>query len=146
VTSITRTLAEYLAQAGARSLPYKVQERTRLHLLDTFVAMVSGATLAAGRHALEYVRHESTSDDGTVIGSDMTATAADAALANGMSGHADETDDSHPAGFHPGCHRVCVGVAADEAQQRLIVDVAQRVVVQAQRLPQSHRHRAGAKR
>ena len=43
-------------------------------------------------------------------------------------------------------HRVGVGVAADVAQQRLIVDVAQRVVVQAKRLAQSHRHHAGAER
>jgi 2-methylcitrate dehydratase PrpD len=118
VTSITRTLAEYLAQAGARPLPEEVQERTRLHLLDTFAAMVSGATLAAGRHALEYVRHEGTSDDATVIGSDMTATAADAALANGMSGHADETDDSHPAGFHPGCGIVAAALAIAEREHR----------------------------
>ena len=43
-------------------------------------------------------------------------------------------------------HRVRVGVAADVAQQRLIVDVAHRVVVQPERLAQSHRHHTGAER
>ena len=34
-----------------------------------------------------------------------------------MSGHADETDDSHPAGFHPGCGIVSAALAIAEREQ-----------------------------
>src|SRR5262249_54051032 len=103
VTSDTRLVAEYLAGVAATPLPDDVAARTRLHLLDALAAMISGSTLDAGRRARAYVRQEGVSQDASIIGGEMTATAADAAFANGMSGHADETDDSHPAGFHPGC-------------------------------------------
>lgn len=113
---ITQTLAAYLSEVASTPLPVDVANRTRLHLLDTLAAMLSGASLEAGRRALEYVRGEGTSDQATVIGGGMTATAADAAFANGMAGHADETDDSHPAGFHPGCGIVAAALAMGERE------------------------------
>jgi 2-methylcitrate dehydratase PrpD len=111
---LTRQLAEYLAGVRSNPLPVEVQERTKLHLLDTLAAMISGATLDAGRRAIDFVRLEGAAADATVIGGGFTATAADAAFANGMSGHADETDDSHPAGFHPGCGIVAAALAVAE--------------------------------
>ncbi len=117
MTSVTRTLAEYLCSVRARALPEEVRDRTLLHLLDTLAAMVSGATLDAGQRAIDYVRLEGRSEDATVIGGGMTAASADAALANGMSGHADETDDSHPSGFHPGCGIVAAALAIAERER-----------------------------
>jgi 2-methylcitrate dehydratase PrpD len=114
--SLTHTLATYLSEVASTPLPAEVAERTRLHLLDALAAMLSGASLEAGRRALDYVRGEGTSDQATVIGGGMTATAADAAFANGMAGHADETDDSHPAGFHPGCGIVAAALAMAERE------------------------------
>ena len=116
MTSVTRELAEYLSRVRTLPLPAEVRDRTLLHLLDTLAAMVSGATLDAGRRALDYVRLEGRSEDATVIGGGITASAADAALANGMSGHADETDDSHPSGFHPGCGIVAAALAIGERE------------------------------
>jgi 2-methylcitrate dehydratase PrpD len=78
--------------------------------------MVSGSTLEAGRRALAYVQSEGASEDASVICSGMTATAADAAFANGLAGHADETDDSHPSGFHPGCGIVAASLAVAERE------------------------------
>jgi hypothetical protein len=43
-------------------------------------------------------------------------------------------------------HGVRVGVASDVPQQRLIVDVAQRVAAEVQCRAQSHRHNTGAER
>src|SRR5262249_56982167 len=100
------------------SLPNEVEDRARLHLLDTLAAMISGATLDAGQRAIDYVRLEGRAEDATVIGGGMTATAADAAFANGMSGHADETDDSHPSGFHPGCGIIAAALAGGESEHR----------------------------
>jgi 2-methylcitrate dehydratase PrpD len=117
VPGLTRQLATYLAGVAAQPLPRDVQERTKLHLLDTLAAIISGATLDAGQRAIGYVRREGSATDATVIGGGLTATSADAAFANGMSGHADETDDSHPAGFHPGCGIVAAALAIAEREQ-----------------------------
>jgi 2-methylcitrate dehydratase PrpD len=118
VASLTRQLAEYLSGVSARALPDDVAQRVKLHLLDSLAAMISGATLDAGRLAIEYVRHETQGHEASVIGGGLLTSAADAAWANGMSGHADETDDSHPAGFHPGCGIVAAALAMAEREQR----------------------------
>lgn len=115
--SETLRLATYLAGVSRQDLPAEVAARTRLHLLDGVAAMISGSTLEAGQRAIGYVRKEGTSDDATVIGGGQTASAADAAFANGMSGHADETDDSHPAGFHPGCGIIAAALSVAERER-----------------------------
>jgi 2-methylcitrate dehydratase PrpD len=49
------------------------------------------------------------------VGSAITAAPVDAALANGVMAHADETDDSHNASrSHPGCAVVPAALAAGE--------------------------------
>jgi 2-methylcitrate dehydratase PrpD len=54
-----------------------------------------------------------------VIGSRILTTAVNAALANGMLAHADETDDSHaPSLTHPGCGIVPAALAMAERQHR----------------------------
>jgi 2-methylcitrate dehydratase PrpD len=116
VNSETWRLADYLSSVSASPLPQAVEARTRLHLLDAVAAMVSGSTLEAGQRALTYVQAEGKSEDASVICGGMTATAADAALANGLSAHADETDDSHPSGFHPGCAIVAASLAVAERE------------------------------
>jgi 2-methylcitrate dehydratase PrpD len=113
---LTRQLAEYLSGVAERPLPEDVQQRVKLHVLDSLAAMISGATLDAGRLAIDYLRHESQGRDASVIGGGFVTSAADAAWANGMSGHADETDDSHPSGFHPGCGIVAAALAMAERQ------------------------------
>ncbi len=51
----------------------------------------------------------------TILGSKLTASPADAALANGVMAHADETDDSHNRSrSHPGCSVVPAATAAGE--------------------------------
>ena len=97
VSPITRALSEYIATALARPLPAEVAEKTKHHLLDTLAAMVSGSRPAPGRRALAYVRAQGGSRQATVAGSRCVTSAVNAALANGMSAHADESDDSHDA-------------------------------------------------
>jgi 2-methylcitrate dehydratase PrpD len=51
----------------------------------------------------------------TIVGSTLTAGPGDAALANGVMAHADETDDSHNASrSHPGCAVVPAALATGE--------------------------------
>ena len=54
-----------------------------------------------------------------MIGSRIVTTAVNAALANGMLAHADETDDSHaPSLTHPGCGIVPAALAMAERERR----------------------------
>ena len=51
----------------------------------------------------------------TVAGMNLLASPVDAALANGVLAHSDETDDSHaPSHSHPGCAVVPAALAAGE--------------------------------
>ena len=113
--NITATLADYIATAGARPLPDEVIAKTKHHILDTLAACVSGSQLAAGARAIAYVRAAGGKAEASVIGTNLRATAIDAAFANGMMAHADETDDSHaPSLTHPGCAVVPAALAAAE--------------------------------
>ncbi len=110
-----RRLSGYIAQAGRRRLPPEVAEKTKHHILDTIAAMVSGAPLLPGRKGIAYVKTLGGTKEACVIGSRILTSAAHAALANGMSAHADETDDSHaPSLTHPGCGIVPAALAVAE--------------------------------
>ena len=112
-------LSAYIASAMRRPLPPAVTEKTKHHLLDTLAAMVSGSRLLPGKTAISYVKTLGGSKEACVIGSRCVTTAINAALANGMLAHADETDDSHaPSLCHPGCAIVPAALAMAEREQR----------------------------
>ena len=114
-----RELSAYIAAALRRPLPPAVVEKTKHHVLDTIAAMVSGSRLAPGKKAIGYVKTLGGIKEACVIGSNIITTAVNAALANGMLGHADETDDSHaPSLTHPGCGIVPGALAMAERERR----------------------------
>jgi len=98
VSAPTAALSAYIASAVRKPLPQEILARARLHLVDTFAAMISGSRLLPGRAALAHVRTLGGKPEAGVIGSRIVTTAINAALANGMHGHADETDDNNPIG------------------------------------------------
>lgn len=101
---VTGVLAEYMAQARDRALPTDVDREAKHRLLDSLAAIVSGSTLLPGRMAVKYVRTLGGVPESMVMTTDVVTSAANAALANGMMGHADETDDFDPSSkAHPGC-------------------------------------------
>ncbi|MFZ0840704.1 MAG: MmgE/PrpD family protein [Xanthobacteraceae bacterium] len=113
--AIMEALSTYMASARTRPLPADVVEHAKHHLLDTLAAMLSGSQLAPGQAAERYVRDYAGTSVATIAGTTLTATAGDAALANGVMAHADETDDSHnPSRSHPGCAVVPAALAAGE--------------------------------
>src|SRR5215471_13414596 len=113
VSTVTHELAGYIAGAAGRALPPAVVAKTKLHVLDTLAAMLSGARLKPGELAAAYVDRLGGRPEATVIGTPIVTSAVNAALANAMMGHADETDDSHLAGlFHPGCGIVPAALAS----------------------------------
>jgi len=119
ISPLMRELSTYIAGALKRPLPENVVEKTKHHVLDTFAAMISGSRLLPGKKAIGYVKTLGGVKEATVIGSRIVTSAQHAALANGMLGHADETDDSHaPSLSHPGCAVVPAALAMAERERR----------------------------
>ncbi|HSQ13816.1 MAG TPA: MmgE/PrpD family protein, partial [Candidatus Deferrimicrobium sp.] len=119
ISPVMRGLSAYVAAALRRPLPPPVNEKTKHHILDTIAAMISGSRLAPGMKAISYVKNLGGAKEASVIGSGVVTTAVNAALANGMLAHADETDDSHaPSLTHPGCGIVPAALAMAEREQR----------------------------
>jgi 2-methylcitrate dehydratase PrpD len=119
ISPLMRQVATYIAGALKRPLPEEVIEKTKHHALDTVAAMVSGSRLLPGKKAIAYVKVLGGAKEACVIGSRFITTAEHAALANGMLGHADETDDSHaPSLCHPGCAIVPAALAMAEREGR----------------------------
>lgn len=112
---VMSALSTYMAAAAGRALRAEVVEHAKHHILDTLAAMISGAALPPGEAAFRYLQRHGGKGTATIVGANLTAAPADAALANGVLAHADETDDSHgPSRSHPGCAVVPAALAAGE--------------------------------
>ena len=112
----TDTIARHIAHACATPLPEAVVARARLHLLDTVAAIVSGTRLAGGRAGTRLATRLGGPAEALAIGAGTLVGIPQAALANAMAAHADETDDSHVGGrFHPGCAIVPAALAMAES-------------------------------
>lgn len=118
ISPVMQKVSAYIAAAPRKALPAKVLEKTKHHVLDTLAAMVSGSRLLPGRKAISYAKTLGGKAEAVIAGSRIITTAVTAALANGMLGHADETDDSHAASLcHPGCAIVPAALAMGERER-----------------------------
>jgi 2-methylcitrate dehydratase PrpD len=117
ISPIMHKLSAYIASVPGRPLPPEVGERAKLHLLDTLAAMVSGSRLLPGRRAIDYVTALGGGREASVSGTTLLTSAPNAALANGMLAHADETDDAYYLALvHPGCSVVPAALAMAERE------------------------------
>ena len=115
VSPVMSELSTYIARALKKPLPPAVVERGKIHLVDTVAAMISGSRLRPGARAIEYVKALGGRPEAGVVGTRIVTSAPHAALANGMFGHADETDDTHPPSLtHPGTSVVAAALALGE--------------------------------
>ena len=115
VGPVMQQLSAYMGAAGERALPEEVVEKAKQHILDTFAAMISGSGLPPGRAALEFARAYGGKEIATVVASNIVCGPIEAAFANGVLAHSDETDDSHgPSRSHPGVSTVPAGFASGE--------------------------------
>ena len=127
---ITPELIHYLAGALDAELPPNVLEKAKHHILDTLAAMVSGSVLKPGVLARQYVEQQGGPEEAQVVGSSMVVSAVNAAIANGMMAHADETDDSNgSAGIHPGCAILPAAMAMAERENANGSDFIKAVVL-----------------
>jgi 2-methylcitrate dehydratase PrpD len=115
ISPVMQQLSAYMSAASARPLPDEVVEKAKQHILDTFAAMISGSELPPGRAALEFARSYGGKEIATVVASKIVCGPIEAAFANGVLAHSDETDDSHgPSRSHPGVSTIPAGFAAGE--------------------------------
>ncbi|HYC43961.1 MAG TPA: MmgE/PrpD family protein [Burkholderiales bacterium] len=130
ISPLAARLSTYIAGAAKRKLPLEIVERAKIHLVDTIAAMVSGARLAPGKKALEHVTALRAKPEAGVVASRFVTSAPDAALANGMCGHADETDDTIMAlRLHPGTCVVPAALAVAEREQLAGTQVLRAIVL-----------------
>jgi 2-methylcitrate dehydratase PrpD len=116
---LTGRLARYMVAARDRPLPDKVVLDAKHRILDTLGAIISGTTLPPGQAGARYVRMLGGTPLASVLGSNIRTTLINAAFANGMSAHADETDDFDPlTKAHPGCSIVPAAFALAEHENR----------------------------
>jgi len=116
---VTERLARYMVAARDQELPEQVLRECKHRILDTLGAMVSGSRMNPGVMALKYVRTLGGNAQASVVGSDFRTTAVNAALANAMCAHADETDDFEPVTkAHPGSSVIPAALAVGEREHR----------------------------
>jgi 2-methylcitrate dehydratase PrpD len=117
--NITRQLARYMVEARDRDLSSDIARETRHRILDTLGAIISGAQMTPGEAAIRFVRTQGGTPEASVLTTKIRTSAINAALANGMFGHADETDDFEPVTkAHPGCSVVPAALAVAEREGR----------------------------
>jgi len=109
--------ASYISKSGEAKLPPEVIKKAKHHILDTLAAVVSGSKFRAGQLALKFAKDQGGVEEAQVVGSKVMTSAINAAVANGISAHADETDDSHePSNTHPGCAVVPAALSVAERE------------------------------
>lgn len=129
-SSMIDRLSEYVTTALTKDVPESVVRKGSHHVLDSLAAIVSGSQLPAGRAGAAWSAKNPGREEATVVGAGHRTSARHAALANAMSAHADETDDSHePSRTHPGCGIVPAALAIAEREGRTGEDLLRAVIL-----------------
>jgi 2-methylcitrate dehydratase PrpD len=128
--TVTARLARYMVEARDRGLPADATREAKHRILDTLAAIVSGSHLPPGEAAIRYVRSQGGTPEASVLTTNIRTSAVNAALANGMFGHADETDDFEPVTkAHPGCAVVPAALAVGEREGRSGAEVLRAIAL-----------------
>ena len=115
---VQQELTKYISKALNNDLPQKTEFKTRFHLLDTLVSILTGRLLPPGKKAFQFSKVQGGVKESTLLGSDVKVSAINAGFSNGMAAHANETDDSTTEGrFHPGCAIVPTTLAVAEREK-----------------------------
>ncbi len=115
--TIIEEVSSYISSIGSSELPAEVMKKAKHHILDTLAAMVSGSKLKPGELAKQYVRIQAGVEESQVVASQIITSAINAALANGMMAHADETDDFNARSkMHPGVAIIPAALAVAERE------------------------------
>ena len=100
--TLAAQLASFCRKASWDSLPETVQERARLHALDSLGLGLASHTQDYAAPSLAGIAAAGASGECTVIGDERRLAPRDAALANGLLIHGLDYDDTHPTSIvHP---------------------------------------------
>lgn len=111
---VTRQLAEFIVGFELAQLPDRLLTKLKLHILDTFGAVIGGSREDASKIVFRVVSPMGGTGEATAIGHGNRLPAMSAGLVNGTSAHCLELDDGGAA-THPGS---CVVPAAFAVAQR----------------------------
>ncbi|HEY7293731.1 MAG TPA: MmgE/PrpD family protein, partial [Dehalococcoidia bacterium] len=99
---ITRGYARFVTETGYERLGDAAVTAAKRAILDTLAVTIAGSVEPAARIALDLVRALGGSLQATVIGADERVSVTQAALVNGVAGHALDYDDvNYSLGGHP---------------------------------------------
>jgi 2-methylcitrate dehydratase PrpD len=116
--SIITKVSSYISRSGKATLPEAVIRKAQHHILDALIAIISGSRLTAGEMALKFIGMQGGKEEAQVAGSQVITSAINAAFANAIMAHADETDDSHEKSHtHPGASIVPAALAIAEREK-----------------------------
>jgi 2-methylcitrate dehydratase PrpD len=125
----TQRLARFIAETTYHDLPGAVPGHVKRCILDWLGAAIAGTTEPASQTIVQIVKNLGGSEESTVIGGFFKSSCVNAALANGVTGHAAELDDIHEASvIHPAASVIPAALAVAErteaSGEELIVAVA----------------------
>lgn len=110
-------LIDYIAGARTATVPERVRERARMHILDTLASIVACRDLEAGLLGRAYALGSGGKGDSTILGTGARAGIVDAVFASAMAGHAAEINDFIPSAYvQPGPSIVSAAFALAEAR------------------------------
>ena len=111
----TRKFAEFVTQTPTADVPDTALNAARDGVIDTIGCALAGTREPVSCIAARWIRENGSKGKATVWGSELSAGAADAAFANGISTHALDFDDSHPSvRGHASASLVATAIAAGE--------------------------------
>ena len=93
--SVIERLAAYASGESFAKLPEAAVHAGRRAILDTFGVMVAGAREETAVRARRLIEHRGGAAEATIAGTSVRASVGDAALVNGVAGHALDYDDTH---------------------------------------------------
>ena len=82
ISPLMRTLSTHIAGSRRRRLEAVVATRTKIHLLDTFAAIIAGSRLPPGKSAQRYVSTQPAAETSGLIGTRRMSSSLNGALAN----------------------------------------------------------------
>jgi 2-methylcitrate dehydratase PrpD len=126
-------LAALCRSTSWNSLPSSVQERARLHVLDTLGLALAAHAQDFAAPALAGMAAAGAPGECTLIGDDRRLAPRDAALANGFLMHGLDYDDTHPASIvHPSVVGLPAALAIGEQMNTSWTDVLTAYVLGAE--------------
>jgi 2-methylcitrate dehydratase PrpD len=90
----TRKLATFIESTTLESIPQPVVQKAKILILNVLGSMLAGSTEKTGKIGIRLVREAGGVAHSTIVGGGFKTSAVMAALANGISAHATDQDDT----------------------------------------------------